>query len=131
MIWSHVKKIISGMSSYLPWMTFAQIFNDEVITTVIKLQGIKLLLRRSLSRLFRDMRDEFLERMESFIGTKYDIMIQQLQVDANLQQQTFTSTEHIVDFLCEQLAAGGEGSRIMIPEQIRRNLKESLTVRSR
>ena len=69
--------------------------------------------------------------MESFIGTKYDIMMQQLQFDVNLRQQTFTSTEQIVDFLCEQLASGGEGSRIMIPEQIRRNLKASLTVRSR
>ena len=57
-------------------------------------------------------------------------MITQLQFDNDLAARNFQNPDQIVDFICEKLAHGADGSRIIVPVQIRRDLKADLTVTS-
>ena len=81
-------------------------------------------------RLFREEHNAFNDRITSFLGGKYDLMLTQLQFDNDLRARGFQNPDQIVDFICEKLAHGADGSRIMVPVQIRRDLKADLTVRS-
>ena len=58
------------------------------------------------------------------------MMITQLQFDNDLRTKNFQGPGDIVNFLCDKLAQGADGSRIMVPQQIRRDLRADLTVRS-
>ena len=55
-------------------------------------------------------------------------MLTQLQFDDDLKDKQFNSPQEIVDFLCEKLAQGVEGQRIMVPQQIRQDLGADLSV---
>ena len=57
-------------------------------------------------------------------------MLTQLQFDNDLRAKNFQGPEEIVNFICAKLAHGADGSRIMVPQQIRRDLQADLTVRS-
>ena len=81
-------------------------------------------------RLFRDENDAFNERITSFIGGKYDLMLTQLQFDNDLRTSNFENPDDIANFICDKLAQGADGSRIMVPQQVRRDLQADLTVRS-
>ena len=81
-------------------------------------------------RLFYQENRAFNERLINFIGGKYDLMLTQLQFDNDLRAKNFQDPEEIVNFLCDKLAQGADGSRIMVPQQVRRDLGADLTVRS-
>ena len=81
-------------------------------------------------RLFDQENDAFHERLINFIGGKYDLMLTQLQFDNDLRAKNFQGPAEIVNFLCDTLAQGADGSRIMVPQQVRRDLRADLTVRS-
>ena len=70
------------------------------------------------------------ERLTSFIFGKYNLMLNKLQFDNDLRSKNFQDTEEIVNFICEKLAQGADGARIIIPQQVRRDLEADLTVRS-
>ena len=57
-------------------------------------------------------------------------MLTKLQFDNDLRAKNFQGPEDIVNFLCDKLAQGADGSRIMVPQQIRRDLRADLTVTS-
>ena len=55
-------------------------------------------------------------------------MLTQLQFDDDLRDKQFNSTQEIIDFLCEKLARGDDGQRILVPQQIRQDLGADLSV---
>ena len=57
-------------------------------------------------------------------------MLAKLQFDNDLLSRNFQNPGEIVDFLCDKLAQGSDGARILVPQQIRRDLRADLTVRS-
>ena len=57
-------------------------------------------------------------------------MLTQLQFDNDLRSKNFQGPEEIVNFICAKLAEGADGARIMVPQQVRRDLGADLTVRS-
>ena len=81
-------------------------------------------------RLFEENFDDFRNRLSSFIGKKYDLMLAKLQFDNDLLSNNFRNPGEIVDFVCDKLAQGGDGARILVPQQIRRDLRADLTVRT-
>ena len=95
---------------------------------------VKLILkpvkRNSLLRLFAEQSGAFNDRLVNFIKGKYDLMLNQLQFDNDLRTTNFQSPEEIVNFICVKLAQGADGARIMVPQQVRRDLGADLTVRS-
>ena len=81
-------------------------------------------------RLFDERNVDFEERIISFIEAKYDLVIRKLQLDTDLSLQNFTRSDEIIDFLCHKLAQGDDDLRIMVPQQIRRDLKSDLSMRN-
>ena len=81
-------------------------------------------------RLFDERKIEFEERLISFIEAKYDLVLSKLQFDADLSLQNFVRSEDIIDFLCYKLGQGSDDIRIMVPQQIKRDLKADLSMRS-
>ena len=73
---------------------------------------------------------EFEERLVSFIEAKYDLILRKLQFNADLSLQNFVGSEDVIDFLCHKLGQGSDDIRIMVSQQIKRDLKTDLSMQS-
>ena len=71
--------------------------------------------RNSLLRLFEEQNDAFCDRILSFIGGKYDLILNQLQFDNDLRTITFQSPEEIVNFICVKLTQCDFDANSMVP----------------
>ena len=84
--------------------------------------------RNSLLRLFVEENDAFYDRLLSFIGGKYDLILHQLQFDNDLRTMTFQSPEEIVNFIFVKLTQCAIDGRLIIPLMV--DLGADLTVGS-
>ena len=53
-----------------------------------------------------------------------------MQFNADLSLQNFVGPEDVIDFLCHKLGQGSDDIRIMVSQQIKRDLKADLSMQS-